>query len=133
MPKLEFNYFTERISKNSNNRVCKEQMVKLRKVYTGEEPLFFELVTDASMQPKQPEVVFSYAQADAQIASKKREQELSKQKEDFHFRMHEEQDDAEQIIDTTSRPKPDFQLTDKQLHLIEENKRKALERRRQAE
>ena len=42
MPKLEFNYFIERINKNSNNRNVKEQMAKLRKVYTGEEPLFFE-------------------------------------------------------------------------------------------
>ena len=98
MPKLEFNYFVERINKNSNNKQCREQMSKLRKVYTGQEPLFFELVTDPDEKEKQPEVVFSYAQADAQNASKKREQELSRQQQDhpdFHFRMHDDQEEAE--------------------------------------
>jgi hypothetical protein len=33
MPKLEFNYFVERINKNSDK--CRDQMAKLRKVYTG--------------------------------------------------------------------------------------------------
>jgi|688.fasta_scaffold566469_2 hypothetical protein len=59
MPKLELNYFIERINKNSNNKVCKEQMVKLRKVYTGEEPLFFEFL----QEEEKPKVVFSYEQA----------------------------------------------------------------------
>lgn len=49
MPKLEFTYFTERISKNSGQRDVKEQMAKLRKVYTGEEPLFFELAKEAQV------------------------------------------------------------------------------------
>ena len=51
MPKLEFNYFVERINKNSEKAVCKEHMAKLRKVYTGEEPLFFELVNTAPQEP----------------------------------------------------------------------------------
>lgn len=33
MPKLEFNYFVERINKNGGK--CRETMAKLRKVYTG--------------------------------------------------------------------------------------------------
>lgn len=60
MPKLELNYFAERISKNSNNKECKAQMVKLRKVYSGEEPLFFEFL-QASETVEKKEVVFSYA------------------------------------------------------------------------
>jgi len=44
-------------------------MVKLRKVYTGEEPLFFEFM----QEEEKPKVVFSYEQADVQYASKKRE------------------------------------------------------------
>lgn len=59
MPKLELNYFIERINKNSNNKLCKEQLVKLRKVYTGEEPLFFEFL----QEEEKPKVVFSYEQA----------------------------------------------------------------------
>ena len=138
MPKLEYNYFVERISKNSGNRVCREQMVKLRKVYTGQEALFFELVAEQNDLAKEPEVIFSYEKADAQNASKMREQELSRQQthqqqQEFHFRMHDDQEEAEQIIDTTSRPQPNLTLSSDQLKAIEERRRWAMERKRQTE
>ena len=44
--------------------------------------------------------------------------------------MHDGQEDAEQIIDTTSRPFKQPELSTEQLQAIEENKRKAMERKR---
>jgi len=51
--------------------------------------------------------------------------------------MHDGQEDAEQIIDTSSRPVreqqhllQDAELSIEQLHRMEENKRRAMERKR---
>ena len=51
--------------------------------------------------------------------------------------MHDGQEDAEQIIDTSSRPVRELQhllqdaeLSIEQLHRMEENKRRAMERKR---